>query len=95
MKVCVPYADSGRLAQLQVEAIGGRIRIHRDAFTVYAPVFAAVCLQVHQSLLGALHQNRLVGGLVAFQLEIAGRAVADKALLTFKYKYGSAENIIF
>lgn len=82
----LPYANSCWLAQLQEETIGWRIGIHRDALTFNAPIFAAVRLQVDKTLLGALHENGLVGGLVALELEIARRAIANKSLLTLEYQ---------
>lgn len=81
-----PYADPGRLAKLEEETIAGRIGIHRDAFALDAPVFAAMRLQMHQALLGPLHQNRFIGGLIALELQVAGRAIAHESLLALQYK---------
>jgi len=84
--VLQPYADPGRLTKLQEESIAGRIGIHRDALALDAPVLAAVRLQMHQSLLGALHQNGLIGGFVALQLQVAGCAIAHESLLALQHK---------
>lgn len=89
---CSPYANASWLAELQEEAIGRRISIHRDALALDTPILAAVRLQMHQSLLCTLHQNGLIGGLVALQLEVAKCAITNESLLALQHQNGTAKS---